>query len=102
MKRMMYNTMVTIMLIVTIFGEVRIARLININNNNYNYTRKGVVVATHTSNEEVIVVDTTGNEWCFYGVGYEEGDTVTMTMDNNNTDNIINDDIIKNVTVNTY
>ena len=98
MKKIMYNTMVTIMLIATIFGGVRIARLIN----NNNYTREGVVIATHTSNEEVIVVDTTDNEWCFYGVGYEEGDTVTMTMDNNNTDNIINDDIIKNVTVNTY
>ena len=98
MKRMMYNTMVTIMLIATIFDGVRIARLIN----NNNYTREGVVVATHTSNEEVIVVDTTGNEWYFYGVGYEEGDTVTMAMYNNNTDNIINDDIIKNVTVNTH
>ena len=100
MKRMMYNTMVTIMLIATIFGGVRIARLININNNNY--TREGVVVAIDTSNEEVIILDITGNEWRFYGVGYEEGDTVAMTMDNNNTDNIINDDIIKNVTVNTY
>ena len=97
MKRMMYNTIVTVMLIVTIFGGVTIARLIN-----SNYTREGVVVATHASNEEVIVVDTTGNEWCFYGVGYEEGDTVIMIMDNNNTDNIINDDIIKNVIVNTY
>ena len=98
MKRMMYNTMVTIMLIATIFGGVRIARLIN----NNNYTREGIIIATHASTEEVIIVDTTGNEWGFYGVGYEEGDTVTMTMDNNNTDNIINDDIIKNVTINTY
>ena len=97
MKKIMYNTMVTVMLIVTIFGGATIARLIN-----NNYTREGVVVATHASNKEVIIVDTTGNEWCFYGVGYEEGDTVTMTMDNNNTDNIINDDIIKNVIVNTY
>ena len=97
MKRMMYDTMVTVVLMVTISGRAIRARLIN-----NNYTREGVVVATHASNEEVIVVDTTGNEWCFYGVGYEEGDTVTMTMDNNNTDNIINDDIIKNVTVNTY
>ena len=96
MKRMMYNTMVIIMLMATVFSGVTIARLIN-----NNYTREGVVVAIHASNEEVIIVDTTGNEWCFYGVGYEEGDTVTMTMDNNNTDNIINDDIIKNVTVNT-
>ena len=98
MKKIMYNTMVTVMLIVTIFGGATIARLIN----NNNYTREGVVVATHASKEEVIVVDTAGNEWCFYGVGYEEGDTVTMTMDNNNTDNIINDDIIKNVTINTH
>ena len=97
MKKIMYNTMITVMLIVTIFGGATIARFVN-----NNYTREGVVVATHASNEEVIIVDTTGNEWCFYGVGYEEGDTVTMTMDNNNTDNIINDDIIKNVTVNTY
>ena len=98
MKRMMYDTMVTIILIATIFGGVKIARLIN----NNNYTKEGVVIAIDTSNEEVIILDTTGNEWCFYGVGYEEGDTVTMTMDNNNTDNITNDDIIKNVTSNTY
>ena len=97
MKRMMYSTMVIVMLMATIFGGVTMARLIN-----NSYTREGVIVATHASNEEVIVVDTTGNEWRFYGVGYEEGDTVTMTMDNNNTDNTINDDIIKNVTINTY
>ena len=97
MKRVMYDTMVIAMLIVVIFVEVIITRLIN-----NNYTREGAVVVTHASNEEVIVVDTTGNEWCFYGVGYEEGDTVIMTMDNNNTDNIINDDIIKNIIVNTY
>ena len=97
MKRVMYDTMVIAMLIVVIFVGAIIARLIN-----NNYTRESVIVAIHASNEEVIVVDTTGNEQCFYGVGYEEGDTVTMTMDNNNTDNIINDDIIKNVTVNTY
>ena len=97
MKRVMYDTMVIVMLIVVIFGGAAITKLIN-----NNYTREGVVIATHASTEEVIIVDTIGNEWCFYGVGYEEGDTVTMTMDNNNTDNIINDDIIKNVTVNTY
>ena len=97
MKRVMYDTMVIVMLIVVIFGGTTIAKLIN-----NNYTREGVVVVTHASNEEVIVVDTTGNEWCFYGVGYEDGNTMTMIMDKNNTNNIINDDIIKNVTVNTY
>ena len=99
MKRMMYDTIVIVMLMATIFSGVTITRLIN---NNNNYTREGIVIETNASNEEVIILDTTGNEWCLYGVGYEEGDTVTMTMDNNNTDNIINDDIIKNVTVNTY
>lgn len=93
MKRMMYNTMVIVMLIMVI-GGVTIARLVN-----NNYIKEGVVVATHASNEEVIVVDTTGNEWCFYGVGYEEGDTVLMTMDAHNTDNIITDDIIKHVKI---
>ena len=100
MKKVMHDTMVIVMLIVVIvviFCGVTIAKF-----NNNNYTREGVVIAIDTSNEEVIIVDTTGNEWCFYGVGYEEGDTVTMTMDDNNTDNIINDDIIKNVIVNTY
>ena len=91
MKRVVYNTMVIAMLIVVIFVEAIIARLIN-----NNYTREGVVVTIHASIEEVIIVDTTGNEWRFYGLGYEESDTVTMTMDKNNTDNII-----KNVTVNT-
>ena len=89
--------MVIAMLIVVIFVGATIARLIN-----NNYTRKGVIVTIHASTEEVIIVDTTGNEWCFYGVGYEESDTMTMIMDKNNTDDIINDDIIKNVTVNTY
>ena len=57
MKRVMYDTMVIAMLIVVIFVKAIIARLIN-----SNYTREGVVVVTHASNEEVIVVDTTGNE----------------------------------------
>ena len=92
MKKIMYDTMVMVMLIITIFGGATIARLVN-----NNYIREGIVVATHASNEEVIIVNTTGNEWCFYGVGYEDGNTVIMTMDKNNTDNII-----KNVTVNTY
>ena len=88
MKRIMYDTMITVMLIVTIFGGATIARLVN-----NNYIREDIVVAIHTSTKEVIIVDTTGNERCFYGVSYEEDDTVTMIMDNNNIDNITNDDI---------
>ena len=61
MKKVMQDTMVMlIVVIVAIFGGVTIAKLIN-----NNYTREGVVIATHASNEDVIIVDTTGNEWCF-------------------------------------
>ena len=97
MKRAMYNAMIIMVLIINILGGVTLERLIN-----NTYIREGIVVATDLSTEEVIIVDTTGNEWCFYGVGYMEGDSVTMIMDNNKTNNIINDDIIQNVIVNTY
>ena len=62
---MMHDTMVAVMSIVIIFSEVTITRLIN-----NNYTREDVIVAIHTSTREVIIVDTIGNEWFFYGVGY--------------------------------
>lgn len=97
MKRVMYNAMIIMVLVINILGGVTLERLIN-----NIYIRKGNVVATDSSTEEVIIVDTTDNEWCFYGVGYMEGDSVTMIMDNNKTNNIINDDIIQNVIVNTY
>lgn len=97
MKRVMYNAMIIMVLVINILGGVTLERLIN-----NIYIRKGNVVATNSSTEEVIIVDTTDNEWCFYGVGYMEGDSVTMIMDNNKTNNIINDDIIQNVIVNTY
>ena len=97
MKRIMYNAMIIMVLVINILGGVTLERLIN-----NTYIREGVVVATDSSTEEVITVDTTGNEWCFYGIGYMEGDSVTMIMDNNKTNNIINDDIIQNVIVNTY
>ena len=97
MKRVIYNAMIIMVLVINILGGVTLERLIN-----NTYIREGIVVATQSSTEEVIIVDTTGNEWCFYGVGYMEGDAVTMIMDNNKTNNIINDDIIQNVIVNTY
>lgn len=97
MKRVMYNAMIIMVLVINILGGVTLERLIN-----NIYIREGIIVATDSSTEEVIIVDTTGNEWYFYGMGYMEGDAVTMIMDNNKTNNIINDDIIQNVIVNTY
>ena len=96
MKNVWYDTIVVVLIVVTIFSGVTIARVVQ-----NKYIRQGVVVSTNTATEENVVIDTTGNEWVFYGVGYVEGDSVAMTMDANNTDNIITDDIIKNVIVNT-
>ena len=97
MKKVMYNVMIIMVLVINILGGITLERLIN-----NTYIREGVVVATDSSTEEVIIVDATGNEWCFYGIGYIEGDAVTMIRDNNKTNTIINDDIIQNVIVNTY
>ena len=97
MKNVWYDTIVVVLIVVTIFSGVTIARVAQ-----NKYIKQGVVVSTNAATEENVIVDTEGNEWMFYGVGYVEGDSVTMTMDANSTDNIITDDIIKDVTVNTY
>lgn len=56
------------------------------------YTREATVICVN--DDEVVVDDTTGNEWCFYGTGYTEGDTVKMKMFTNYTDSNIYDDEI--------
>ena len=96
MKNAWYDTIAVVLIVVTIFSGVTIARVVQ-----NKYIRQGVVVSTNAATEENVVVDTADNEWVFYGVGYVEGDSVTMTMDANSTDNIITDDIIKDVTINT-
>ena len=96
MKNAWYDTIAVVLIVVTIFSGVTIARVIQ-----NKYIRQGVIVSTNAATEENVVIDTTGNEWVFYGVGYAEGNSVTMIMDANNTDNIITNDIIKDVIVNT-
>ena len=56
------------------------------------YTREATVICVN--DDEVVVDDTTGNEWAFYGTGYIEGDTVKMKMFTNYTDSNIYDDEI--------
>ena len=46
----------------------------------------------------VTVEDTTGNLWSFEDSNFTLQDVVTLTMDTNQTDNDITDDIIINVT----
>jgi len=60
------------------------------------YHRDATVIEIKNSNE-IKVEDEAGNVWSFYGDNYTVGQTVTMTMNTNHTDNYIKDDVIEKV-----
>lgn len=59
------------------------------------YTRKAVV--RNITKDTITVEDEGGNFWEFFGDGFNVDDKVKLIMDNNHTDSIITDDIVKNV-----
>ena len=62
------------------------------------YTRMAQVVEIDTINDTVVCADSTGEAWEFYGVeDWQEGDFIVLTMDNNGTKNIYDDEIIKTI-----
>lgn len=64
--------------------------------NNLNcYERKGVVIKSN--NQEVTVIDATGNEWEVKAKGFKVNDEVVMTMHDRGTSSIY-DDVIKDIT----
>ena len=69
-------TVVALAMVVTLFGIV--------GHMETHYTVEGTVVTVNE--EEVCVVTADGNEWAFYGEGYEEGDVAEMEMWTNGTD----------------
>lgn len=51
-----------------------------------------------TDIDETVFIDATGNEWAIDAIDeYIEGDMVELIMDNNGTNNTIEDDIIVNI-----
>lgn len=59
------------------------------------YTREMTVTETNTTEDVVVLVDTEGHEWAFYGVeNWLVGDRCTCTMDNKGTENITDDAIV--------
>lgn len=59
------------------------------------YTREMTVTEINVTEDVVILVDTEGHEWAFYGVeNWLVGDMCTCTMDNNGTENITDDAIV--------
>ena len=72
---------VTIIIVVGLFGMIE-----------NTYTRE--VTVTEMQDQEVTVVDVSGNEFCFYGTDYTVGQKITVVMTTNNTDSITDDKII--------
>ena len=58
------------------------------------YAIKAEVVSFSSYNDNVTVVDTDGNEWCFYGKGYRIGDELTLEMDSKGTKDITDDMVV--------
>lgn len=58
------------------------------------YAIKAEVVSFSSYNDNVTVVDTNGNEWCFYGEGYRIGDELTLEMDSKGTADILDDEVV--------
>ena len=72
---------ITVVIIIGLFGMI-----------DNTYTRE--VKVTEVQDQEVTVVDVSGNEFCFYGTGYTVDQEITVVMTTNNTDSITDDKII--------
>lgn len=63
----------------------------------YSFTYTRTAIVTKVENGKVTVTEKDGYVWEFYGDGFSVNDYVEMTMDTNNTDSTIKDDIVKKV-----
>lgn len=57
------------------------------------YTQDATITALE-EDDEVVFVDARGEEWSFFGEGYEVGQEVKVTFYTNNTDGYIYDDVV--------
>ena len=57
------------------------------------YTQDATITALEEDGE-VVLVDARGEEWSFFGEGYEVGQEVKVTFYTNHTDRYINDDVV--------
>ena len=57
------------------------------------YTQDATITALE-EDDEVVFIDARGEEWSFFGDGYEVGQKVKVTFYTNNTDGYIYDDVV--------
>ena len=72
---------ITVIIVISLFGMIE-----------NTYTRE--VTVTEVQDQEVTVVDVSGNEFCFYGTDYTVDQEIVVVMTTNNTDSITDDKII--------
>ena len=60
------------------------------------YTQDATITALEET-DEVVFVDARGEEWSFFGEGYEVGQEVRVTFYTNHTDGYIYDDVVYTV-----
>ena len=60
------------------------------------YTQDATITALD-EDDEVVFVDARGEEWSFFGEGYEVGQEVKVTFYTNNTNGYIYDDVVYTV-----
>lgn len=62
---------------------------------NKTYTRSMTVTEINNATDTVVLIDTEGHEWAFYGVeNWLVGDKCVCTMDDNGTKDITDDAIV--------
>lgn len=64
---------------------------------NHVYTTEAIVIAT--DNNEVYIETEDGNVWCFEDNRYNTEDTLTVYFDDNNTEEVTDDKIVKTKTI---
>ena len=57
------------------------------------YTQDAIITALE-EDDEVVFIDARGEEWSFFGEGYEVGQEVRVTFYTNHTDGCIYDDVV--------
>lgn len=57
------------------------------------YTQDATITALE-EDDEVVFIDARGEEWSFFGEGYEVGQEVKVTFYTNHTDRYIYDDVV--------
>lgn len=57
------------------------------------YTQDATITALE-EDDEVVFVDARGEEWSFFGEGYEVGQEIKVTFYTNHTDRYIYDDVV--------